>query len=303
MVTDKLLAEWFWIDRWTGSSAFALPLEARGLYREMLTQAWRRGARLPNDPGAIQRFTAVTAQEWKRCWPQVQRFWRVDGTDLVNDTQLEIYRHRQVSAAVASDHARRGARARWSSARAVPEQSASNARAMPEHVPEQSASNARAMRSRSGSEDVPSPPYSPPPPRNARAMPEHMPEHRSKRPIYTGHRLTVFEWQLDDLMKMLGKHADAFDLHQWFDTLDKRALASDEVMPKRDGGRWLQQETLAEVRRRGLAIAGESDPDPYAGFTEAWTCRVCGQVHEGTAEQARRGDCLSRTTRGNRDAR
>jgi hypothetical protein len=33
----KLLAEWFWIDRWNGSTGFLLPMEARGVYREMLT--------------------------------------------------------------------------------------------------------------------------------------------------------------------------------------------------------------------------------------------------------------------------
>src|SRR3990167_325190 len=87
----KLLAEWFWTDRWIGSSAFGLPLEARGLYREMLTQAWRRGARLPNDHDQIRRMAGVTKSEWRRTWPFVERFWRVDGDGLVNDTQLEIY--------------------------------------------------------------------------------------------------------------------------------------------------------------------------------------------------------------------
>lgn len=92
MKHDKLLAEWFWIDRWMGSSGFLLPLEARGLYREMLTQAWRRGARLPNDHEAIRRATGTTNAEWRRTWPKVERFWRVDGDSLINDTQLEVYR-------------------------------------------------------------------------------------------------------------------------------------------------------------------------------------------------------------------
>jgi uncharacterized protein YdaU (DUF1376 family) len=90
-VSDKLLAEWFWTDRWMGSSAFLLPLEARGLYREMLTQAWRRGAQLPNDHEAIRRAIGATVGEWRRAWPAVQRFWRVSGDRLVNDTQREIF--------------------------------------------------------------------------------------------------------------------------------------------------------------------------------------------------------------------
>jgi uncharacterized protein YdaU (DUF1376 family) len=88
---DKLLAEWFWTDRWDGSSASLLPMEPRGLYREMLTAAWRRGARLPNDHEAIRRAIGCTVGEWRRCWPKVERFWRVDGEYLVNDTQLEVY--------------------------------------------------------------------------------------------------------------------------------------------------------------------------------------------------------------------
>lgn len=91
MARDKLLAEWFWTDRWTGSSAFLLPQEARGVYREMLTQAWRRGARLPNDHDAIQRATGTTPEEWARSWPLIERYWRVKKESLVNPTQVRIY--------------------------------------------------------------------------------------------------------------------------------------------------------------------------------------------------------------------
>jgi len=91
MAPEKLLAEWFWIDRWMGSSAFLLPVEARGLYREMLSQAWRRGARLPNDHDAIQRAVGCTKKEWARGWLLIAKYWRVDGDYLVNDTQQEIY--------------------------------------------------------------------------------------------------------------------------------------------------------------------------------------------------------------------
>jgi uncharacterized protein YdaU (DUF1376 family) len=110
---DKLLAEWFWIDRWTGSSAFALPIDARGLYREMLTQAWRRGARLPNDPEQIRRMTGTTLREWRRTWPQVKRYWRRTGNFLVNDTQLEVYEEAKGRSDRAIERARKGARARW----------------------------------------------------------------------------------------------------------------------------------------------------------------------------------------------
>ena len=91
MAKEKLLAEWFWADRWSGSSAFGLPQEARGVYREMLTQAWRRGARLPNDHEQIRRLTGTTKAEWRRAWPQIERYWTVDGECLINDTQVLVY--------------------------------------------------------------------------------------------------------------------------------------------------------------------------------------------------------------------
>ena len=131
---SKLMAEWFWTDRWMGSSGFLLPLEARGLYREMLTQAWRRGAKLPNDPDAIRRAIGVTLREWKRAWPRVQPYWRVDGDSLVNDTQVEIYAETQAIAEKTSQRAKSAAEARWS-ARAMPEQCSSTAQAVPEQCP------------------------------------------------------------------------------------------------------------------------------------------------------------------------
>jgi uncharacterized protein YdaU (DUF1376 family) len=109
---SKLLAEWFWTDRWIGSSAFLLPIEPRGLYREMLTQAWRRGGRLPNDPEAIRRAVGCTTQEWRRCWPQVEKYWRVDGADIVNDTQLDVWAETQAAHERAVSRGSKGGKAR-----------------------------------------------------------------------------------------------------------------------------------------------------------------------------------------------
>ncbi len=114
----KLLAEWFWVDRWTRSSAFLLPQEARGVYREMLTQAWGRGARLPNDHEAIRRATGTSDKEWSRSWPLISKYWRVEGDWLVNETQQAIYaeamgrKNGQVARAQHAAHARYGGRSR-----------------------------------------------------------------------------------------------------------------------------------------------------------------------------------------------
>lgn len=86
-----LTGEFFYVDRWLTSSAFSLPIEIRGLYREMLSRAWVNGAKLPNDHEAIQRLVGASEKEWRRCWPAVAKYWRVEGAYLVNDVQREIY--------------------------------------------------------------------------------------------------------------------------------------------------------------------------------------------------------------------
>jgi uncharacterized protein YdaU (DUF1376 family) len=110
--TDKLRAEWFWCADWHGSSAFGLSIEVRGLYREMLTRAWSNGAFLPNDPLQIQRTIGATPDEWARCWPQIAKYWRVEGDRLVNDKQLEVYAKALAGATRRSEVGRMGAAAR-----------------------------------------------------------------------------------------------------------------------------------------------------------------------------------------------
>lgn len=134
---DKMLAEWFWIDRWEGSSAVALPMEQQGLYRAMLTRAWRLGGSLPADPGQIQREVRCSPAEWKRAWPAVSRYWRAaddDPSRLVNDTQLEVMEECRRRRDAASEHGKKAAQARHdkSDARAAPEDIPGR---VPEHSP------------------------------------------------------------------------------------------------------------------------------------------------------------------------
>lgn len=112
MARDKLLAEWFWVDRWMSSSGFLLPMLARGIYREMLSQAWLRGAKLPRNPEAIRRAIGCTTREWSKGWPFVEPFWVVDGDWLVNVTQQVVYLQAAGLAQRASARGLRGAQAR-----------------------------------------------------------------------------------------------------------------------------------------------------------------------------------------------
>lgn len=113
---------------------------------------------------------------------------------------------------------------------------------------------------------------------------------RSKRPMFKGQRLVVFEWQVEDCVQVLGTHTDEFHLDEWFDALDRALVESDLVLPKRDGGRWLQGELLKEVKKRRLPIAGQTQEDD--GTPWAWQCPKCGEIHEGTAAQNRQLACL-----------
>ena len=108
----KFAGEFFWVDRWMASRAFLLPMDARGLYREMLSQAWLRGARLPADEEAIRRAVGATEAEWARCWPLVERFWKRDGDSLVNETQLKVYAEKHEQAERASERGRKARSAR-----------------------------------------------------------------------------------------------------------------------------------------------------------------------------------------------
>jgi len=95
------------------------------------------------------------------------------------------------------------------------------------------------------------------------------PDARSKRPIFAGQRLVVFEWMLDDLTRMLGSHVEEFDLHDWFYALDAKAVQSGQVIPQRDGGKWLLAQTQAEAARRGLPIATAEPARDYVADTHA----------------------------------
>jgi hypothetical protein len=93
----------------------------------------------------------------------------------------------------------------------------------------------------------------------ARPMPARIDNgsRRGRGPIFVGIRFVVFEWQLEQLARLLGPLVDDFDLHEWFFTLDARVSSSHEIIPQRDGGQWLQARTMEEAQRRGLMVASD----------------------------------------------
>jgi hypothetical protein len=45
---------------------------------------------------------------------------------------------------------------------------------------------------------------------------EPPPNARSNHPAFKGQRILVFDWMVEDLMRMLDPHGESFDLHEWF---------------------------------------------------------------------------------------
>lgn len=105
-----LRGEMFWVDRWRSSAAFGLPLEARGLYRELLSLAWISGGKLPTtDTKALRRLVAAEPDEWDRAWPLIAHYW-VDG---VNAIQAGLYTDAATKHNTKSTAGRHGAAKRW----------------------------------------------------------------------------------------------------------------------------------------------------------------------------------------------
>jgi hypothetical protein len=80
---------------------------------------------------------------------------------------------------------------------------------------------------------------------------------RNKRPSYQSDRFVVFEWQIEELGRMLGKHLYDFDLHAFFDSLSRQSREAGLVIPsdREKRWKWLQSQVEAEAQRRGFPMA------------------------------------------------
>ncbi len=100
---------------------------------------------------------------------------------------------------------------------------------------------------------------------------------RSHRPIFTGTRFVVFEWQLDNINRLLGDKAyAAFGLDEFFHVLNARVDGEDVLVPQRDNGVWLLAEVAAEANRRGIPLVAA----PVIGTQNK---RIAGAIAGGNA--------------------
>jgi len=103
------------------------------------------------------------------------------------------------------------------------------------------------------------------------------PKPKKEKPIISGKALTIHRWMVEECEKVLGGYADDFGVLDWLWSLDERAWRDGLVMPKRDGGEWLQSELVAEAQRRGIPIRFATAPKTVS----AWEAEVRARRQAG----------------------
>lgn len=275
--------QWYVNDARSDRAFQRMSYAQKGMYREMLDEQWdNQGVGLPDCPRACAELLGGTEEEWLENWPVLRRKFvdrrsrpRNGAPDYHDPSDHDPARHiinlrlekqRKSQRDFITKQREAGSRGGHSKAAKLkvleagkPIGSLENSVGSPESATKNpgeplaaavanSSSSLHSTASASAFALHSTAPASPPAKASAA-------EARSGRPIFKGQRLTVFEFMLDDLRRMLGAHFDAFDAHEWFYELDARAERSGLVIPQRDGGKWLQDQTLVEAQRRGLPIA------------------------------------------------
>lgn len=265
-MADDPTGFFFNVEKFFGSvSCTRMSFAEKGVYLVMLFQQWRDKAKgLPDDPAAVAETIAVTAAQGA----EVMAAWDVVRPKFVGCVQapgriynVEIERTRRKQ--------REYFRKRREAGRLGGKAKARNRQTVKEIDIKQCCSNAVATPSDQSRLDQS---------RSDQIRVEKKPEPadaRSKRPIYTSDRFAVFEWQLDELGRILGSHLDAFDLHAFFDGLSQSSRLNGLVIPKADVWAWLQGQVIAEAKRRGLPMATVT--------TEPTNKRIAGLVAGGEA--------------------
>lgn len=255
-------ASWWWIDRWRKSTAFTdMTAEQQGLYRNLLDEIWIRPDRIiPDNPRILARASG-DEEAWGRNKEIVLKWMqRVDGgwtnvtaSSIIHQSTRKArnqaaYRERQRGHSTDDVTGTLPASDRIVSAPPSPSPSPSpDPSPSPSPIANRSIkSNAAAVLSTTSG-------------KNGKNGGGGEVNARSKHPVFKGQRFVVFDWQLEDLARLLGPNTDDFDLHEWFFTLDERCVQNRAVIPQRDGGKWLESQTREEAQRRGLSLGAALD--------------------------------------------
>jgi len=238
-MADQSPGFYFNVEEWRGSrSVGRMSMAERGVYLEMMIEQWLRRT-LPDNVEEIADAIAITAEqnaEVVAAWPVVRRKFITDASGRILNVKVEQVRRKQR----ANLRERREAGRLAGKASAAKRAAAKGLTVNDRSTPVQPSSTDRRGEEGIGKDRI--------------GGEQNRPlAARSKRPIFTGQRLTVFEWMLDDLLRMLGPHGEDFGLDLWFWDADQRAMKETVVVS--DWWPWLKAATQAEAQRRGLPIA------------------------------------------------
>lgn len=219
----------------------------KGVYLCMLFREWlMKEKSLPDSAAAVAELIAVTdaqTTEVEAAWETVRRKFVTDRRGSGRIYNIKLEKTRRVQAKKFLEMQNRASIAGKASAakRLQTHELPVNGRSTDvEPLSTVRLGKVRSGEERRGEEGIPAPLVGA--------------DARSKRPIFSGQRVTVFEWQLTNLAGILGPHLDAFDVHAWFFALDAQCVADGTVAPKRDGGAWLESALVREAQRRGLPL-------------------------------------------------
>lgn len=258
--------QWFIKDARSERVFQRMSFSERGVYRDMLDQQWEDYT-LPDSPEEVAEMIATTpaqVAEVHAAWPVVRRkFVSIDDQPgRIKNLRLEkcrkeyraFIRAKKKAGKARAEAAQRNGSGVFQAASTQPADYQQTSSSEPARI-QPSTATASASASASPTATAPATPTA------SATAGEPPPNGRSKRPIFSGQKIVVFDWMLEDCVRTLGNLLPQFDLHEWFFQLDGEAMAHNFVVPKRDGGAWLQAQLIAEARRRGLPLITEAPPN------------------------------------------
>jgi uncharacterized protein YdaU (DUF1376 family) len=228
------------------ANVIVMSLQERGAYITLMCVCWQQGT-LPASVEHLARLCGCPLVAFRRIWPAVSPCFRTmaNGERLMHPRLEKERKKQRAFHRRQSDNGRQGGRPRKpTESQNKPVGFSGETQPQSQTEPKKSSS---VFSLPSSSSDF----------RQKQPLP---PNARSKRPIYQSDRFVVFDWQFDDLSKMLGPHFEAFGLDEFFDALSQQSRASGLVIPKAEAWPWLQAQILTEAQRRGLPMASAEPP-------------------------------------------
>lgn len=245
------------------SGTVDLSTEDVGAYIRLLCYQWEKGA-IPADMTAQGRIAGLTTLRMRGTWGRIKRHFS-DAPDggFVN-RRLERVRQGMLAYRKKQSDKGKASAANRKPTEPQPSLNHSSIPVGPRLQPEGNSSSSSSVFNLRSSEK-----------RTAA-----VPNARSGHPVYTSDRFAVFEWQFDELSKMLGGHFEAFDISAFFDALTQQSRTDGLVIPKAEAWAWLQAEVLAEAKRRGLPMASAVPVRDKAAEQRIQDERILAQIQE-----------------------